>query len=61
MSDDVNKDIKKAVQDAKNIKSSNTPSSPVKIPSPITLKHSIDEKGVIIPSPTYLKDGKDSK
>lgn len=61
MSDDVNKDIQKAIQDAKGNGSNSSPNSHVSIPSPNILKHSLDQDGVVIPSPVYRQDGEDKK
>lgn len=59
MSDDVNKDIMKAVQDAKGNHSGSNDS--VSIPDPKVLQYSLDQDGVTIPAPTYRQDGKDKK
>ena len=60
MSDDVNKDIQKAIQGAKGNDDS-SPKSSVSIPSPNILKHGLDQDGVVIPAPAYRQDGKDKK
>lgn len=56
MSDDVNKDIQKAIQDAKNNGNGNSPIKSVSIPAPKMLKHSLDQEGIVIPSPAIRED-----
>lgn len=58
MSDDVKKDILKAIQDAKNTGADSSKSSSVLIPAPNVLKHGLDQDGVVISAPVYRQDGK---
>lgn len=55
MSDDVNKDIQKAIQDAKAPKGKGKKDTSVKIPAPRTLQHGLDKsEGVVLSSPRTL-------
>ena len=56
MSDDVNKDIQKAIQDAKGNISEGAPKNNVSIPLPNVLKHGLEQSDVVIPAPTFRQD-----
>lgn len=61
MSEDVNKDIKKAMQDAEGARNGDRSLRSIELPNPITLKYSSDEGDVKMPAPTFRLDGKDKK
>lgn len=55
MSDDVNKDIQKAIQDAKLSDGKSKQDNGVNIPPPRTLQHGLDKgDGVVISNPRTL-------
>jgi len=57
MSEDVKKDLLKAIHDAQNNNAQGTNGNVV-FPNPKVLKHSLDG-GVAFPEPVYRQDGKD--
>ena len=59
MSEDVNKDIKKAMQDAKSDGDSSRFIGAINISKPRILKYSSDKSDVKMPTPTFRMDGKD--
>ena len=58
MSEDVKKDLRKAIQDAQKSSSSSTVNGNVVLPDPVVLKHSAND-GVAFPPPAYRQDGKE--
>ena len=60
MSEDLKKDILEALHGAQNDNTSKN-SGEVVFPDPVVLKHSLDENGVVFPSPVFRQDGKDKK
>lgn len=54
MSEDVKKDLTKAIQSAQK---NNDPAEKVVFPNPVVLQHSLD-KGISFPSPSYRQNGK---